>query len=178
MSTNPLVTKLNQMFAQDKRYNNFGNILVSMSAHGFRGVSGTMQFDFPITVIVGKNGSGKSTLAQLALCCYRYRKNERCPYNPKEYYSLGHFFLKSQLDPTPYAEDASVEYTYAISEDERGKVHQLSLFEDNEQILCKTTSLHRVNQDWGGYKSRLIRRCIYFGMGFLYHIMIRETAFI
>lgn len=69
-----LISKLKGLYLPKHRYVNFGNVLLFMQTYGIRGMSASVNFDFPITVIIGKNGSGKSTLAQLALCCYRYKQ--------------------------------------------------------------------------------------------------------
>ena len=67
-----LISELRGLYLAKHRYANFGDVLLSMESRGIRGMSASVNFDFPITVIIGKNGSGKSTLAQLALCCYGY----------------------------------------------------------------------------------------------------------
>lgn len=43
-----------------------------LELHGLRGWSGDrIQFDFPLTAVVGQNGSGKSTILQAAACVYQ-----------------------------------------------------------------------------------------------------------
>ena len=160
-----LVSKLRNMYTPEKLYDNFGNVLLNLEVQGIRGVSASCSFDFPITVIIGKNGSGKSTLAQLALCCYRYKPEGDSPYSAKDYYNLGNFFIKSNLDPTPYTRDAKLMYTYAIpsKEDSNG---QLTFSDYIYSCPAKTNTIQKINSDWGGYKRRPDRRCIYFGMGF------------
>lgn len=166
-NTDQLVTKLRGLYLPKHRYANFGNVLLSMETHGIRGMSASVNFDFPITVIIGKNGSGKSTLAQLALCCYRYKQPGAFSHNMKDYYNLGNFFIKSNLDPEPYTLNAFLKYTYAISPNAQG-FEQLSLFALSDDSFCHATEniIEKKNSDWGGYVKRPDRKCIYFGMGF------------
>ena len=162
-----LVHDLRNMYLPKCRYTNFGNVLLLLEAHGIRGMDASMSLDFPVTVIIGKNGSGKSTLAQLALCCYRYKTSKEVLYNTKNYYTLGNFFIKSNLDPEPYTSDAYLKYSYAISPESRG-FDQMSLFVTDPDSVCraKENTIRKVNLDWGGYRNRPDRKCIYFGMGF------------
>lgn len=162
-----LVHDLKSMYLPKHRYNNFGNVLLSLEAHGIRGMSASISLDFPITVIIGKNGSGKSTLAQLALCCYRYKLPGETLHNMKNYYNLGNFFIKSNLDPDPYTLDAYLRYSYALSPELHG-FDQMSLFMADPDSVChaKENTIRKINSDWGGYKNRPDRKCIYFGMGF------------
>lgn len=166
-----LVHDLKSMYLPKNRFPNFGNVLLSLDVHGIRGMSASMSLDFPLTVIIGKNGSGKSTLAQLALCCYRYKLPGETLHNMKNYYNLGNFFIKSNLDPEPYTSDAYLKYSYAISPEVRG-FEQISLFMPDPNFSCraKENIIKKINSDWGGYKNRPDRKCIYFGMGFLFHI--------
>lgn len=160
-----LVANIKSMYLPKNRYANFGNVLLSLKAHGIRGMSASMVFDFPVTVITGKNGSGKSTLAQLALCCYRYKQPGESLHNIKNYYNLGNFFIKSNLDPEPYTSDAYLQYSYAIALEKRG-FEQISLFASDSFCHAKENIIKKINSDWGGYKKRPDRKCIYFGMGF------------
>ncbi len=165
--TEQLVHDLKSMYLPKNRFSNFGNVLLSLDVHGIRGMSSSMSLDFPLTVIIGKNGSGKSTLAQLALCCYRYKLPGETLHNMKNYYNLGNFFIKSNLDPEPYTSDAYLKYSYAISPEARG-FEQISLFMADPNFSCraKENIIKKINSDWGGYKNRPDRKCIYFGMGF------------
>lgn len=131
-----LVHDLKSMYLPKNRFPNFGNVLLSLDVHGIRGMSASMSLDFPLTVIIGKNGSGKSTLAQLALCCYRYKLPGEALHNMKNYYNLGNFFIKSNLDPEPYTSDAYLKYSYAISPEARG-FEQISLFDPNFSCRAK-----------------------------------------
>lgn len=159
-----IVDNLKGMYLPNHRYTNFGDVLLTMEAHGIRGVSASIEFDFPVTVIIGKNGSGKSTLAQLALCCYRYKLPGESSYNIKNYYSLGNFFIKSNLDPDPYTLDAYLRYSYA-ADPEKDNLEQMTFFAFDSYCYAKENTIRKVNSDWGGYVNRPDRKCIYFGMG-------------
>lgn len=106
-------------------------------------------------------------MAQLALCCYRYKQPGAFSHNMKDYYNLGNFFIKSNLDPEPYTPNAYLKYTYAIAPDARG-IEQLSLFTPNGDSFChaRENVIEKKNSAWGGYVKRPDRKCIYFGMGF------------
>lgn len=161
-----LVSDIKSMYLPKNRYANFGDVLLTMEAHGIRGMSASIDFDFPVTVIIGKNGSGKSTLAQLALCCYRYKLPGESSYNIKNYYTLGDFFIKSNLDPEPYTSDAYLRYSFAIDPKEN-RFEQMTLFAlDPAYCHAKGNTIRKVNSEWGGYQNRPDRKCIYFGMGF------------
>ncbi len=162
-----LVANIKSMYLPRNRYANFGDVLLAMEVHGIRGMSASIAFDFPVTVITGKNGSGKSTLAQLALCCYRYKQPGESLHNIRNYYNLGNFFIKSNLDPEPYTPDAFLQYSYATAPEKRG-FEQISLFALDSNSFChaKENIIKKINSDWGGYKKRPDRKCIYFGMGF------------
>lgn len=162
-----LISELRGLYLAKHRYANFGDVLLSMESRGIRGMSASVNFDFPITVIIGKNGSGKSTLAQLALCCYRYKHPGAPSHNMKDYYNLGNFFIKSNLDPEPYTPNAYLTYSYAIPPEARG-IEQISLFAPNPDSVChaRENTIKKKNSDWGGYVKRPDRKCIYFGMGF------------
>ena len=134
-ATEQLVHDLKKMYLPQNRFANFGNVLLTLDVNGIRGMSASMSMEFPITVIIGKNGSGKSTLAQLALCCYRYKLQEEAHHNMKNYYNLGNFFIKSNLDPNPYTADAYLKYSYAISPESRG-FEQMSLFMTTPEASC------------------------------------------
>ncbi len=160
-----LIRDLKNMYYGKNRFENFGDVLLLMEAHGIRGMSANISFDFPITVITGKNGSGKSTLGQLALCCYRYKIPGESSHNTKNYYSLGNFFIKSNLDPEPYTSDAYLKYSYIAPPEAKG-LEQVSLFDLGSLYHTKENTIRKVNSDWGGYRQRPDRKCIYFGMGF------------
>ena len=164
---NDKIKKLENIYAAKNRFSNFGNVITGLKCEGFRGVNASIDFDFPITAIVGKNGSGKSTIAQLCLCGFRYRDNQNKPYDASDYFSIGSFFIKSYMDPAPYTDVAFARYRYAVSESEVG-ITQLSLWSelDDDILYSKENTIRRVHKDWGGYKNRPSRKTIYFGMGF------------
>ena len=152
MKAEQIVTTLKSLYLPKHRYTNFGDVLLAMEAHGIRGVSASIEFDFPVTVIIGKNGSGKSTLAQLALCCYRYKLPGEQLYNVKNYYRLGDFFIKSNLDPEPYTSDGYLRYSFAV-DPEKDRFEQVSLFDPDPTSYChkKENIIRKVNSEWGGY---------------------------
>ena len=162
-----LISTLRNMYSPENLYSNFGNVLLDIEASGIRGMATNCSFDFPITVIIGKNGSGKSTLAQLALCCYRYKPTGNLNYMAKDYYNLGNFFIKSNLDPSPYTQDAFLKYSYAISPNSQTN-NQLKLlgYESADNCPAGHNTIQKIHSEWGGYKQRPDRKCIYFGMGF------------
>jgi len=51
-----LVANLRGLYLPKHRYTNFGDVLLSMETCGIRDMSASLNFDFPITVIIGKNG--------------------------------------------------------------------------------------------------------------------------
>ena len=71
------------------------------------------------------------------------------------------------MDPEPYTPDAYLQYSYAAAPEKRG-FEQMSLFalEPNSFCHAKENTIKKINSDWGGYKKRPDRKCIYFGMGF------------
>ena len=167
MNIQETIGALHNMYLPTNRYNTYGDVLLKMNINGIRGLSTVINFDFPITVITGKNGSGKSTIAQLALCCYQYKRPGETHRNPEDYYTLGNFFIRSNLDPHPYADDAYLSYTYATSS-EADNFGQLSLDGFNSEGDCpaRTRIIKKGSTKWRGYSERPNRKCIYFGMGF------------
>ncbi len=152
-SPSQLVSELKSMYSAQHRYKNFGDVLLSIESHGIRGMSATISFDFPITVITGKNGSGKSTLGQLALCCYRYMLPGEHSHDTKNYYSLGNFFIKSNLDPEPYTTDAYLRYSYVAPPEAKG-YEQTSLFDFDLRLHARENVIRKVHSEWGGYQRR------------------------
>ncbi len=85
-------------FEYDKRWSTLKQLSVAKGQ--IRGVSEiSIQFEYPITAIVGENGSGKSTLLALA-CCAFHNDTSFCPQNrfqlnakkTRKYYTYGDFF--------------------------------------------------------------------------------------
>src|SRR5687767_4570094 len=92
------------MFDAPTRYGSFGEALVRIQIQGIRCHKNTIiEVDSPITAICGLNGTGKSTALQLAAIAYR---------NEGNIYYVRDFMIEGPLDPTPFAEDASVEYQF------------------------------------------------------------------
>jgi predicted ATPase len=148
---------LQQLFTKDSRFDNFGEILVSLHVQGFRCHTNTLiEVESPITAFSGLNGTGKSTLLQLGAVAYNKSlgNNER--------YHIPSFVVAGKLDPQPYTDAASVEYGY---------------WQDN-RIPRKLTVTRRVTQKrWSGYRSQPIRRVYFAGMGlYLPQIETRDFA--
>lgn len=65
-----------------------------------------IDYEYPITAVVGENGSGKSTLLSLIACAFhnesayfppdRYRVNAK---KPRNYYTFGDFFTFAPNEP-------------------------------------------------------------------------------
>lgn len=55
-----------------------------------------IEFEYPISAILGKNGSGKSTLLAMACCAYHNGKNGYTPSDRnKNYYTFSDFFIQT-----------------------------------------------------------------------------------
>lgn len=101
-------TALQRMFNQANHHANFGDVLTRIHVQGFRCHSDTViEVKNPITAFCGLNGTGKSTLLQLAAAAYRNPLPGRKPYYVKDFLVVG------TLDPAPFTDDASVEFSYA-----------------------------------------------------------------
>ena len=156
-----IIEKLKQKFAPDKRYANFGSILLGLDIKGIKGTNCNISFDFPVTAIAGYNGAGKSTIAQIALCMYRAEKNSD---NPRKY--LKDFFVKTLLDKAPYEKSALIEARYAKEKDVNSTM-QLSLIEDKEEDnYVKRQKVHYREQRWEGYRNQPTKNVYYYGMSY------------
>ncbi|MHC2358535.1 ATP-binding protein [Rhizobium leguminosarum] len=91
-------------FDSQKRFANFGPVIVKAKINGFRGVNAEINFEYPVTALSGFNGSGKSTIGQLLLCGY---KKLPTALNAKRYYVVN-FFPVSAADPTPFTDEAFI----------------------------------------------------------------------
>lgn len=132
-------------FVKSNRYANFGACVNSIIIKGFRGLSCSLNFEFPVTAITGLNGAGKSTAGQLLLCAYK--KPSTADY--KRWY-VKDFFPVSVADPRPFEADGSVEYQYQTSN------------VNEDQYL----TVSRASQEWSGYKRQPEKTSIYIGLTF------------
>ena len=91
---------------------------------------------------------------------YRYKLPGESFHDMKNYYNLGNFFIKSNLDPEPYAPGAYLRYSYAVSPESRG-FEQMSFFSTSPNSSChaKENTIKKINSEWGGYKHRPDRKC-------------------
>lgn len=137
--------KLASKFVPVHRYANFGPFVNSVDVRGFRGVTCSLDFEYPVTAITGLNGAGKSTIGQLLLCAYKKEGLSEF----KRFY-VKDFFPVSVADPAPFVADASVEYRYQAS----GK----------NDVQALTVS--RAVTEWGGYKRQPQKTAVYVGLTF------------
>ncbi len=136
---------LGSKFVKTSRYPNFGACVNSMKIEGFRGVGCQIEIEYPVTAITGLNGSGKSTVGQLALCAYRQLSTAYY----KRFY-VKDFFPVSVVDPSPFEQNAAIEYKYQTSN------------ANEDQGL----RIYRVQKEWGGYKRQPEKAAIYIGLAF------------
>lgn len=144
-------TVLSRQFEKRNLYSNFGAALLKLKVSGFRGVQDfRMTIDYPITAISGTNGAGKSTIAQLISCAYKKMSTD---VTTKRYY-VKDFFNLGMLDPTPFSDEAAVEYTYATS-----------LYGQPAAGIAATQILtvKRSQSEWSGYKRQPERTVSYVG---------------
>lgn len=136
---------LGSKFVKANRYANFGACINSVSIKGFRGLTCQLEFEYPVTAITGLNGAGKSTVGQLLLCAYK--KLSTSDY--KRFY-VKDFFPVSVADPKPFADDASVEYS----------------FQTNNPTEPQSLTVSRAKKEWSGYKRQPEKASIYLGLTF------------
>ncbi|MBK5919990.1 hypothetical protein CCR80_02915 [Rhodothalassium salexigens] len=141
-----IAKKLSSKFLRSNRYANFGACVNSLEIDGFRGISCTFDFEFPVTAITGLNGAGKSTVGQLLLCSHR--KLSTAPTQKRWY--IKDFFPVSVADPKPFNENASVKFHYQTSAP------------NEDQIL----TVARATQEWSGYKRQPEKSAVYIGLTF------------
>jgi predicted ATPase len=147
MSHDDQVRVLGKRF-KNNTFENFGPILMTMHIQGFRGISNLeLEFKSPITALSGMNGTGKSTIVQLAACSYRRPEDHNAP---RRHY-VKNFFPVSVADPQPFAENAMVQYSYAMQGGDRQHL-----------------TVSRAKKEWSGYKRQPARSAFY--LGFTYFI--------
>lgn len=137
--------KLASKFVKAARYSNFGHCVNILKIHGFRGIDCSIDFEYPVTAITGLNGAGKSTVGQLLLCAHKNISTT----DYKRFY-VKDFFPVSVADPSPFVQDASVEYRYQTSN------------ANEDQSLTIT----RAAKEWSGYKRQPEKASIYVGLTF------------
>jgi predicted ATPase len=87
------------------RNGRFGNILKSIDVKNVRGLTATVEFSWPLTVIGGVNGCGKTTLIQL--CSSAYAKPGG------RYFKIGDWLRNGLVGETPaIVEPAAVKFTF------------------------------------------------------------------
>ncbi len=134
---------LQAKFSDEVRFANFGTVLVKMHVMGFRCHSNTViEIGSPITAFCGLNGTGKSTLLQLAAAAY-VAPTENWP----RYY-IRSFLDAGTLDPSPFTQDARVEYEFWL-----------------ENRTSKSLTISRNGLRWSGYGRRLQRFVLFAGVG-------------
>lgn len=140
--------ELQASFQHAKRYAVYGEALLRMQIKGFRNHSNTIiDIESPITAFCGVNGTGKSTILQLAAAAYKAQKG-------KNRYYVSTFILAGALDKRPFADDASVELTYAQQPASDGK------------LPTRKLTLSRAGSSWAGYDLQPERHVVYLGVGF------------
>lgn len=147
--------RLQNLFSEDNRYANFGNLLMKIKVQGFRCHDLTIiDIENPITAFCGLNGTGKSTLLQLAAVAYAK------PDSVSRRYYIKDFIVSGILDPAPFRTDAVVEYSYW-----------------HEDRTVKTIAIKRSESEkrWSGYRPQPKRTVYFAGMGlYLPKIEVRD----
>lgn len=138
--------KLQALWEERHRFNNFGEAIVRIRASGFRCHHHTIiECASPITAFCGLNGTGKSTLLHLAATAYQSPDPAHFPT-----YRLSDFLLVSKLDPRPFDPTAWVEYQY---------------WQPDQQPKILTLSRDDKTKRWQGYPRRPFRRVFFVGVG-------------
>lgn len=147
---------LSSKFKDTSRFANFGEVLMQMQVTGFRCHTNTViRIASPITAFCGLNGTGKSTLLQLAAAAYKGGAS-------RTGYYIKDFLIVSAFDPSPFNDDASIEYKYW-----QGERPQKTL----------TLSRSAATSSWRGYKRRPTRYVFFAGVG-LYLPKVEQRDFI
>lgn len=148
---------LQAKYGASHRFLNFGHMLIQIHVNGFRCHSNTViEINSPITALCGYNGTGKSTILQLASTAYT-SPNSRFP----QYY-VKDFMVVGTLDPTPFTDDASVEFRFWNSD---RSVKRLKFSRDAK------------NKKWIGYRSRKIAKPVFFASIGLYLPKVERRDF-
>lgn len=145
---------LQAKFSEANRYDNFGDALVQMVVRGVRCHADTVvEFTSPITAFCGLNGTGKSTLLQLAATAYNAPLGSG--------FHIYDFLVVSQLDPTPFTSDASIEFLY---------------WQADRKQRTLTISRNHGAKRWRGYTRRPKREVLFAGVG-LYLPRVEQRDF-
>jgi predicted ATPase len=151
---------LQAKFVESGRFANFGNVLMSMHAKGFRCHYDTfLEISSPITALCGLNGTGKSTLLQLAAAAYDSPRPNIMPT-----FHISDFLVVGTLDPAPFASNATIEYKYCKNDSSTRRV-----------TLSRTDTPRR--KRWRGYQQRPKRSVFFAGIS-LYLPKIEKPDFI
>lgn len=138
---------LQASFEPNRRHSHYGDVLVKIRIKGIRNHLDTLvEIESPITAFCGVNGTGKSTVLQLASAAYQ-------PISGSRYY-FSTFILAGTLDSRPFADNASVEFTYAEPPSPGGA------------IPTRTLTVSRSGSSWSGYDRQPNRRVVYVGTNF------------
>jgi predicted ATPase len=138
---------LQSSFEPNRRHANYGDVLVRIRIKGIRNHQDTLvDFESPITAFCGINGTGKSTVLQLASAAYQSSSGRRL--------YISNFILAGTLDSKPFADNASVEFTYAVPPSPGGA------------IPTRTLTVSRSGSSWSGYDRQPTRPVVYVGTNF------------
>lgn len=144
-------TALAKMFDKRNLYSNFESALTHIKISGFRGIQEfEMSFEYPITAISGTNGAGKSTVAQLIACAYKKKTTD---VTSRRYY-VKDFFNFGKLDPAPFTDNASIQYTYATNLYGQPAAGAAAI---------QVVTVRRTQSEWSGYKRQPERKVSYVG---------------
>lgn len=151
--------ELQGSFQPEKRFGNYGDLILELKIKGFRNhVDTPIVLESPVTALCGVNGTGKSTVLQLAAAAYQ-------ALNGMKRYYISSFILAGNLDSKPFADDASVEISYAQPQTSDGK------------FPVRTLTISRSGSSWSGYDKQAERPVLYLGMGFHLPHAERDDAF-
>ena len=140
--------ELQGSFQPQRRFQNYGDLIVGMQIQGFRNhVDTKLSFESPVIALCGINGTGKSTALQLAAAAYQAQEGG------SRYY-VSSFILAGRLDEKPFSDNASVELMYAQPLSTQG------------QPTTRTLSISRSGSSWRGYDNQPVRSVIYLGTAF------------
>lgn len=149
---------LQASFEPNRRHAHYGDVLVKIRVRGIRNhVDTLVEIESPITAFCGVNGTGKSTILQLASAAYQAVSGSR--------YYFSTFVLAGTLDSKPFADNASVEFTYAEPPAPGGA------------IPTRMLTVSRSGSSWSGYDRQPSRRVVYLGTNFYTPHADRDESF-